>query len=79
MTAAAEQGRQRHDRMTQLAVRLSDDAALPVDLPWRARQAIREEAAYRGVRAERLVADMLTRIADRNLFARVFDMEEESG
>ena len=78
MTAAAEQGRQRHDSMTQLAVRLSDDMALPVDLPWRARQAIREEAAFQGVSPERLVADMLTRIADRNLFARVFDMEEDA-
>lgn len=61
-----------------LAVRLSDESTLPVDLPRRAREAIRDEAAFRRIRPERLVEDILVRIADRDLFARVFEMEDGS-
>jgi hypothetical protein len=57
-----------------LAVRLTDDAsATRVDLPNRARQAIREEAALRRVSAEHLVEQLLIAIADDDLFAAILD------
>jgi hypothetical protein len=57
-----------------LSVRLSDDSrATSIDLPRRARQAIREEAAFRRVSVDRLVEQLLTAIADDDLFSVLLD------
>lgn len=56
-----------------ITVRLSEDTAVPVDLPPRARRAIREEASFRGLSPERLVERLLVAIADGDRFGEILD------
>jgi hypothetical protein len=55
-------------KASRFAVRLAEDRAVAVDLSSRLRQAIGEEAAYRGLSAAGLVALLLAAIDAHDLY-----------
>lgn len=59
--------------MNRLALRVRDDVLAVIDPHRRAREALAEEAAFRGISVGALAEDVLEAVADADMFAVVLD------